>query len=91
MTRPEHAGRERGEREVADPGARLDLDVRVPERDVRLALSPRPGRTTAVIGPNGAGKSTLLGAIGGMVSAEGSVRVDGRELLTAPVHRRRVG
>lgn len=71
--------------------AALEIDLAVPARDVRLVLSPRPGRVTAVIGPNGAGKSTLLGAIGGMVAARGRIALDGRDLLALPAHRRRVG
>lgn len=70
-------------------GARLQVDVSVPDRDVRARLEPAPGRITAIIGPNGAGKSTVLGAVSGLVPAQGSVRCDDRELLALPAHRRR--
>ena len=57
--------------------------------DVSLQVSP--GDTLCIVGPNGAGKSTLLGAVAGTVEAEGSVTVDGRELLGMPLEERRVG
>jgi len=81
-----------GPANATPPGraARLDVQVEVPTRDVRLDVAPRPGRITAVIGPNGAGKSTLLGAISGAVPARGSVAVEGREILALPAHRRGV-
>lgn len=47
------------------------------------------GEVVTVIGPNGSGKSTLLKAIMGYVPlASGSVEVDGRSVVTAPVHKR---
>lgn len=77
---------------MSTPGAtRIELDVRVPARGVHLALSPRPGRTTAVIGPNGAGKSTMLEAISGMLGGVDGVRLDGREAGRLAPHRRRIG
>lgn len=43
------------------------------------------GTTVGLIGPNGSGKTTLVNAVTGMVSATGTVRVDGSELrLGAP-------
>lgn len=71
--------------------AEVRIQVQVPERGVAVELSPRPGVVTAVIGPNGAGKSTLLEAISGSLTAQGSVRVDGRELTRLPPHRRGLG
>lgn len=38
-----------------------------------------PGALTFILGPNGSGKSTLLRAVGGAVSYEGSIVLDGRE------------
>lgn len=38
------------------------------------------GSWTTVVGPNGSGKSTLLRAVLGLVSADGEVRVGGREV-----------
>ncbi|BAQ49218.1 MULTISPECIES: ABC transporter ATP-binding protein [Methylobacterium] len=43
-----------------------------------------PGRLTVVAGPNGAGKSTFLRALAGLVPVEGSLQLDGRELVGAP-------
>lgn len=71
--------------------ARLRVDIEVPGRGVHLALTPRPGATTAVIGPNGAGKSTLLEAVGGLLAASGRIDLDGRDLGRVPAHRRRLG
>ncbi len=39
------------------------------------------GQITTVIGANGAGKTTLLRSISGLARAEGSIRLDERELL----------
>lgn len=44
--------------------------------DINLAVAT--GEWVTIIGPNGAGKSTLLRAIGGLLTAHGSVRLDGR-------------
>lgn len=45
-------------------------------------LAVEPGAVTVLIGPNGAGKSTLLKALcGDLVPGEGSVEVDGRNIL----------
>lgn len=45
-----------------------------------------------LLGINGCGKSTLLRVITGVIDADsGSVKVDGKELLTLPPEQRRVG
>ncbi|MDR3376836.1 MAG: ATP-binding cassette domain-containing protein [Ancalomicrobiaceae bacterium] len=44
---------------------------------------------SGIIGPNGAGKTTFLNVLSGFVRpAEGSVRMDGLELLALPPHAR---
>jgi iron complex transport system ATP-binding protein len=43
-----------------------------------VTLSAEPGEWLALIGPNGAGKTTLLRALGGLVSATGTIRMNGR-------------
>jgi ABC-type nitrate/sulfonate/bicarbonate transport system, ATPase component len=45
-----------------------------------VSLSVRKGEFLAVLGPSGCGKSTLLHVVGGLVPADGSVRVLGREI-----------
>lgn len=47
--------------------------------DVSLELAE--GTVTVIVGPNGCGKSTLLKALAGILPADGSVRLDGQELL----------
>ena len=46
-----------------------------------LSLSVDEGELVVVLGANGAGKTTTLRAVSGMISAEGSVRLNGREVL----------
>jgi branched-chain amino acid transport system ATP-binding protein len=46
-----------------------------------VTLSVYPGESVGIVGANGAGKSSVLRCIGGLVSAaEGSIRIEGREL-----------
>ena len=52
--------------------------------DVSIAVGP--GEFVCVIGANTAGKSTLLRTISGLVSARGSIRFDGTELVGRPSH-----
>lgn len=51
-------------------------------KNVSLAI-PRSA-VTVIVGPNGSGKSTLLKALAGILPSEGSVRLDGQELLGLP-------
>src|SRR5882762_7925080 len=47
-----------------------------------INLDVRRGEIFALLGPNGAGKTTLIGIICGIVnSSEGSVRVDGHDIV----------
>jgi len=49
----------------------------------RLDLDVRHGEIFALLGPNGAGKTTLISIICGIVNpTEGSVAVDGRDIVT---------
>jgi ABC-type branched-subunit amino acid transport system ATPase component len=57
-----------------------------------VSLDVRAGELLGLVGPNGSGKSTLLNAIGGFVSATGSVTLDGAGLrLGDPRTSRRAG
>lgn len=53
-----------------------------------LSLAPIGPGVATLVGPNGAGKSTLLRAVAGLLPATGSVQVDGRELVGAPLRER---
>ncbi|HWM72821.1 MAG TPA: ABC transporter ATP-binding protein [Nocardioides sp.] len=75
---------------MTTPMSGLEVDVTVPGR-VTVALTAEPGEVLAVIGPNGAGKTSLLGAVAGLVPAEGTVRLNGRDLGPLPVRQRGVG
>ena len=45
-----------------------------------ICFETTEGRITGIIGPNGSGKSTLLKAICRDVPAQGSVKVQGKDL-----------
>jgi branched-chain amino acid transport system ATP-binding protein len=53
-----------------------------------IDLEVPAGHLLALMGANGAGKSSLLSAVAGLVSARGSVLVDGRNLDNVPPHTR---
>lgn len=51
-----------------------------------VSIDVGAGEFVCVIGANTAGKSTLLRTISGLVSARGSIRFDGTELVGRPSH-----
>jgi len=54
-----------------------------------VSFSVSHGGSTALIGPNGAGKTTCFNVISGFQRLErGSVRFEGKEITSAPPHRR---
>ena len=53
-----------------------------------LGFTTEAGEICALIGPNGAGKTTLFNCVSRVYTPQrGSIRFDGRELLTLPPHR----
>lgn len=57
-----------------------------------VSLSVDAGRILSVLGPSGSGKSTLLATIAGIQPAlAGTIRVDGRDVASTPIHQRGVG
>ncbi|WP_435104652.1 LPS export ABC transporter ATP-binding protein [Arhodomonas sp. AD133] len=53
------------------------------------SLSVDPGEIVGLLGPNGAGKTTSFYMIVGLVPPDaGSIRLDGREIGSLPMHRR---
>ncbi|MGP1397254.1 MAG: ABC transporter ATP-binding protein [Inquilinaceae bacterium] len=55
-------------------------------------LSVADGEIVTLLGPSGCGKTTLLRCIAGFWSLdEGSIRIDGQDIVPVPVNRRPVG
>jgi putative thiamine transport system ATP-binding protein len=75
----------------------LDVNVGVAGRALVRGLSARvePGAVLALMGPSGSGKSSLLAWIAGTLeppfTANGTLRLDGRDISPEPVQRRRIG
>lgn len=56
-----------------------------------FSITVNTGETVAVIGRNGVGKTTLLEIIAGRARWRGgSIKLDGEELSTLPIHRRSI-
>lgn len=55
--------------------------------DFTTPVLPR-GQITALLGPNGSGKSTLLRALADLNPAQGSIMLNGEELMTLPSAKR---
>jgi molybdate transport system ATP-binding protein len=69
-----------------------EIAVRLGLLDLDVVLDVAPGEAVAVVGPNGAGKTTLLRAIAGLQRIDrGCVVVDGVDVTTTTVERRRIG
>jgi thiamine transport system ATP-binding protein len=75
----------------------LDVDDVVVELGGRVVLDgvsvhAARGEVVALQGPSGAGKTTLLRVIAGLRAPDsGTVRLDGVDITTTPVHLRRIG
>lgn len=77
------------------PGVELsDVTVRLGGRKIldSLSLTCEHGEFVTLLAPSGEGKSTVLNAIAGFLAIDtGRVLVQGRDVTSAPVHRRDVG
>jgi ABC-2 type transport system ATP-binding protein len=55
-----------------------------------LSFEVGPGEIVGLIGPNGAGKTTTLRSLAGILKpSRGTIRVDGHDLVTAPLEAKR--
>lgn len=52
-----------------------------------VSLNVEPGSVISIMGRNGAGKTTLLKALMGIISKQGSVYFDGKDVSSWPGHR----
>jgi len=58
----------------------------------RIDLTIRRGELVTLLGPSGCGKTTLLRVVAGLAQPDqGQVELAGRDITTAPPHRRNVG
>lgn len=54
-----------------------------------LSIDVAEGEFLSLLGPSGCGKTTLMKSIAGILPAQGgSIRLDGRDITTLPIHRR---
>lgn len=54
-----------------------------------ITIEVRPGELVSLIGSNGAGKTSLLKAISGLVETDqGSIFIDGKDIVGIPAHER---
>jgi lipopolysaccharide export system ATP-binding protein len=54
-----------------------------------VTLEVQSGEVVGLLGPNGAGKTTCFYMVVGLVGCEhGSIKLDGRDITTLPLHRR---
>lgn len=65
------------------------LDISMLDRLQTTSLSIESGMFVALIGPNGSGKTSLLRALAGIELNSGTVRIDGEELSSIPIARRK--
>lgn len=57
-----------------------------------VSLDVQPGEIVCLVGPSGCGKTTLLRIVAGLETADsGAVLLEGKNLLTLPVHARGFG
>jgi len=82
---------------LAEQGAKLTLRGVSKHYGKLVALEPtdlviEPGEFFSLIGPSGSGKTTLLGAVAGFTPpTQGSIEVDGTDIVTLPPYRRNIG
>ena len=78
---------------VAAASPRLDFDLSARLGEFRVHIQHQAtGRHLAMLGPSGAGKSATLRMLAGLLrSADGHVRLDGRDVLGLPAERRGMG
>lgn len=72
MPAPDHLG--------GQPPLLAARALAVANRLAPLDLAWQGGQLVALLGPNGSGKSTLLGALAGLLSGQGEVRIGGESL-----------
>jgi branched-chain amino acid transport system ATP-binding protein len=53
-----------------------------------IDLDVHAGELVSLIGANGAGKTSTMGALGGLLTAGGSLTYDGVDLSRLPAHER---
>ena len=57
-----------------------------------ISFSMEKGELLCILGPSGSGKSTLLSAIAGIDSSvSGQFLLDGKDITSMPVQKRRIG
>ena len=54
-------------------------------------LKVRDGETLAIVGMTGAGKTTLIKAVAGLVPYEGEILLNGKDIRSIPIRKRRIG
>ncbi len=76
---------------MADKGLNCTMKASYPDFKLDASFSIKEGELACIIGPSGCGKSTTLQLIAGLITPEeGSILLNGKDIIESPVHERQI-